>query len=420
MTWPLFYVVVAGLVAAMVLTICTPWIKARNQRYSDQLRNAQIVKQRLLELEREVAEGLISESDKEQAVTELKLALVEEAHVQSNEQNSTSSTALIVGLVISLGIAIPVYYHANHITEVQRLVAATNSVAELSEKLIAVMNDNAEITPEELQSLALAIRQRLRDTPNDEQAWLNLGRLYMSIGFSEQSVQSFERAFQLTPESANVRLSFAQALMLSGTDENLRRSRGLLLFELEQQPQNDNLLLMATVVSAQLGNLAEAEELFAKIKDKMSPSSSMYQTIVARLAELRGFTAVNESESQVNQTGITGFSITVAVSEELHTKLPASGYLFVFAQDAGSQMQVPAAVVKIPLPELPITVNLTTENAMLPTFTLAQVQQARLVARISLDGDVSAVRGELEGMTEMQVASGLLSSATITIDQEIK
>ncbi|MDM7861964.1 c-type cytochrome biogenesis protein CcmI [Alteromonas sp. ASW11-36] len=420
MTWPLFYFVVAGLLGAIVLTISLPWLRARNQRQADQLRNAQIVKQRLAELEREVTEGLISEEDKDQAVTELKLALVEESQATDTEQKNRSTPAIIVGLVISLGIAVPVYYRANHITEVKQLVAATDSVSELSDKLIAVMNDNAEITPQELQSLALAIRQRLRDTPDDEQAWLNLGRLYMSIGFSEQSVQSFERAFRLAPENTNVRLSFAQALMLSGTDENLQRSRGLLLFELEQQPQNDNLLLMATVVSAQLGNLVEAEELFAKIKDKMDPTSSMYQTIVARLDELRGIAGVNESEEPINQEGKTGFSVTVAISEELKQKLPSSGFLFVFAQDAGSQMQVPAAVVKIPLPELPVTVELTTDNAMLPTFTLAQVEQARLVARVSVDGDVSAVNGELEGVSEMQVSSGLLRSATITIDQEIK
>ena len=72
MSWPLFYFVVVGLVIALILVVSLPWIRVRNQNPIDQLRNAQIVKQRLVELEREADEGLISEADKQQAIDELK------------------------------------------------------------------------------------------------------------------------------------------------------------------------------------------------------------------------------------------------------------------------------------------------------------------------------------------------------------
>lgn len=417
MSWPLFYTVVVAFFVAMFTIISLPWLRGRNQKSIDQIRNAQIVKQRLEELEREATEGLISEKDKQQAVTELKLALVEESHISVSSKPTRSYIPLSLGLILALGIGGVVYYNGNHISEVKQLVDATESVEALSAKLIGVVEGQSDISPAELQSLTLAIRQRLRDTPNDEQAWLNLGRLYMSIGFSEQSIESFKRAFELAPENPSMRLSYAQALMLSGTDENLQRSQRMLEFELEQQPENDNIKLMLTVVTSQLGDLGNAERYFSLIRDKMSPDTQMYQTLVARLQELRQQQGISESEQGEQQTG---FKVTVNVDEAIKEKLPEQGFLFVFAQDAKSSMKMPAAVIKLPLQALPITVSLTEDNAMMPNFTLNQLEQTNLVARVSLDENVETAMGELQGSTLENVIKGQVVISNILINKEIQ
>ena len=77
MSWAEFYVVVSGLITFVLLIIAFPWLRKKSHAKQDSLSNTQIVKQRLTELDREVSEGLISESDKQQAVDELKLALVD-------------------------------------------------------------------------------------------------------------------------------------------------------------------------------------------------------------------------------------------------------------------------------------------------------------------------------------------------------
>ena len=416
MTWSFFYIIVAGLITAIVVTVSLPWLRSRNQKQTDQLRNTQIVKQRLAELEREASEGLISEDDKTTAITELKLALVDEVGSDAQTVTKHGAFGVIVGLLLAFGVAIPVYWHANHIEEVQQLVSANESVGELSQKLIGVMNGQADISPQELQSLALAIRQRLRNTPDDEQAWLNLGRLYLSIGFSEQSTQAFEKAFALAPEDPRVRLNFAQALMLSGTDEDLQRSKRLLEFERQQQPSNDNVLLMLTVVTAQLGEGQVAAAYFEQIKPRLSPQSDMYQSIVTRLEEL----GVETESNSVTQTAITGFEVTIDADPSLTERIPTDGWIFVFAQDAGSEQRLPAAVVKRPITTFPLTLQLTSEDAMLDTFTLDSIQLARIVVRLSQDEDVGPSSGELQGMTEIPVTTGQLVSTTVTIEQVIE
>jgi cytochrome c-type biogenesis protein CcmI len=417
MSWTLFFVVVAGFLIALVGIVSVPWWRIRNQTQVDKLRNAQVVKQRLDELEREASEGLISDRDKQNAITELKLALVEESTASAASNDTQSVVALTVGLVLAVSTGAIVYYNGNHLSEVQQVVKATESVKALSAKLVGVVEGQSDITPEELQSLTLAIRHRLRETPEDVQAWLNLGRLYMSIGFSEQAIAAFKRAFELAPDDPSMRLNYAQALMLSGTDENLQRAARMLTFELEQQPENDNITLMLTVVMTKIGDLDNAERYFALIKNKLSQDTPIYQTLTTRIQALRQQQGVEYTAADKSQTG---FSITVEIIDALISKLPETGFLFVFAQDAVSNMKVPAAVIKLPLQTLPLTVTLTQQNAMMPTFTLDQLQQASLIARVSADENVELTAGELQGAAQENVLTGQMVSTTIVIDQQIK
>jgi hypothetical protein len=56
----------------------------------------------------------------------------------------------------------------------------------------------------------------------------------------------------------------------------------------------------------------------------------------------------------------------------------------------------------------------------MPTFTLDQLQQASLIARVSADENVELTAGELQGAAQENVLTGQMVSTTIVIDQQIK
>ena len=126
-----------------------------------------------------------------------------------------------------------------------------------------------------------------------------------------------------------------------------------------------------------------------------------------------------ENTDEGTTDDITGFSVTVDLSDEAQKSAPKEGFLIVFAQDGASQNRMPAAVVKMPIQGFPLTVNLTTENAMMPQFTLAALSQVILTARLSLDGDVTVSSGEWQGSVESTVEKGQLSPIRITINKEL-
>ena len=428
MSWSEFYIIVSGLITLVLLIIAFPWLRSKNHAKQDSLSNTQIVKQRLVELEREVQEGLISEHDKRQAVDELKLALVDESAFESHKTGN-AKLPLAIGGVLALVCGIVVYAQVNQVGRVAKAQQAIDALPELSQQLASGNANN--LTQEDIASLALAIRQRLREEPQDDTGWMYFGRLMLSIGQEVQAIEAIDKAVSLSPSNSANRITLAQALMTTGDVNNLERAQSILLGLLQDTPQNDNLALMMAVVSAQLGDLDNTRRFYQQVEGKLPSDSDMAQRLSARIKELEG----NSSEMVLLQTGgtvqkqpsvndggnaiETGFDVTVSLSKQAYENAPKAGFLIVFAQDANSDNKMPAAVVKLPIEDFPISVSLTTDNAMMPQFTLATLSEVVITARLSKDGNVAVSEGEWQGSTEATVVANELSSLSVIINKEL-
>ena len=436
MSWSEFYIIVSGLITLVLLIVAFPWLRNKNHAKQDSLSNTQIVKQRLAELDREVQEGLISEHDKRQAVDELKLALVDESAFQSHKTGN-AKLPLAIGAVLAIACGVIVYAQVNQMGRVTQASQAIEALPELSQQLASGNANN--LTQQDIASLALAIRQRLREEPEDDTGWMYFGRLMLSIGQEVQAIEAIDKAVSLAPSNSANRITLAQALMTTGDVNNLERAQSILLGLLNDNPANDNLALMMAVVSAQLGDLENTQRFYQQVEGKLPADSDMAQRLVARITELKGntsemaalqntaaeitdtSTAQNASSEAKNTNGEaqTGFNITVNLSDGANIKAPKDGFLIVFAQDANSDNKMPAAVVKLPIEDFPVSVTLTTENAMMPQFTLATLSDVVVTARLSKDGNVAVAKGEWQGSVSASVTANEISSLSVIIDKEL-
>ncbi|MFZ8142315.1 c-type cytochrome biogenesis protein CcmI [Alteromonas macleodii] len=443
MSWSEFYIIVSGLITLVLLIVAFPWLRNKNHAKQDSLSNTQIVKQRLAELDREVQEGLISEHDKRQAVDELKLALVDESAFQSHKTGN-AKLPLAIGAVLAIACGVIVYAQVNQMGRVTQASQAIEALPELSQQLASGNANN--LTQQDIASLALAIRQRLREEPEDDTGWMYFGRLMLSIGQEVQAIEAIDKAVSLAPSNSANRITLAQALMTTGDVNNLERAQSILLGLLNDNPENDNLALMMAVVSAQLGDLENTQRFYKQVEGKLPADSDMAQRLVARIKELQGNTsemaALQNTAAEITDTPTeqnasseaknasseaqsdsseaqTGFSITVNLSDDAYMKAPKDGFLIVFAQDANSDNKMPAAVVKLPIDDFPVSVTLTTENAMMPQFTLATLSDVMVTARLSKDGNVAVSKGEWQGSVSASVTANEISSLSVIIDKEL-
>ena len=431
MSWTEFYIVVSGLMTLVLMLLAFPWLRRKNHAKADNLSNTQIVKQRLQELEREVQEGLITEHDMRVAVDELKVALVDESSFEST-RTGTAGLPLLVGGLVAVVAGVVVYASVNQFSQVQRASDAIAALPELSAQLAS--GNGSNLGPEDVANLALAIRQRLREAPEDDTGWLYLGRLMLSLGQEVQAIEAIDKAVAIKPGNTSHQITLAQALMTTGDVNNLNRAQGVLKGLLRSTPENDNLALMMAVVSAQLGDLENLTRYYGQVKDKLPAGNDIGQRLAMREQELQaqeGLVLVQDSSAKDESSGTqapanekrtstkTGFNITVNVSDEARSALPQSGFLIVFAQDATSENKMPAAVVKIPLQDFPVTIALDTDNAMMPQYTLDSLSKVTLTARVSADGDVSVSPGEWEGSQVTEVAPQNVKDINVMIEKEL-
>ena len=435
--------------------IVYPWLKDRNAKKRFEVSNTNVIKQRIQEIEREAAEGLIDPDEMQTAINEMKVALADESAFHEAQEEIAKSTSLsaksakiplIIGAIPAIIAAVWVYVDANQLSGLKDLVDASENIDELSQRiLVQPAND---VQPEEFQKYALVIRQQLRKDPDDATGWQWLGRLRMSLGQTEEAVAAFDKALKISPDSQDIRMKYAQAMMMVGDDENLQNAKRQVSYLVQVAPENRNYRLLLTVVAAQLNDSEVAFANFALIKDELSANSTLYQSLVAQLRSMGASEALlsldgresnngvaNESNSSLAgsnasvdaaindsgpQSGERGFEVTVSVANDLVNKIPASGFLIVFAQDAVSGSRVPLAVKKISLPQFPISVTLSAADAMITNMSLKNAEQVTITARISVDEDVMTRPGELQGSLVSVKVNDSMQPVALTINKEVQ
>jgi cytochrome c-type biogenesis protein CcmI len=438
-----FYLYVALFAAIALGFIVYPWLKDRNAKKRFEISNTNVIKQRIQEIEREAAEGLIDPDEMQTAIDEMKVALAEEAaffDLQQEEANNASLSAksakipLILGAIPAIIAAAWVYYDANQLSGLQDLVSATENIDELTQRIL--VNPANDVKPEEFANYALLIRQQLRKDPNDATGWQWLGRLRMSLGQTEEAVAAFEKALNIQPSSQDIRMKYAQAMMMVGDEENLQNAKRQVSYLVQVEPDNRNYRLLLTVVAAQLNDSETAFHNFGMIKDQLSANSTLYQSLVGQLRSMGApeeLLALNDiapssvanepatvPSGEIGSNVENGFDVSINIADALSGKLPANGYLIVFAQDAITGSKMPLAVKKLVLTEFPITVRLTAEDAMIPKFSLKTAELVTISARISEDEDVMTSVGELQGsLYEVKVTDNI-QAVNLTINEEVQ
>lgn len=418
----LFYLGAAVAVVICLFFIVYPWLRKSPDDSVSILTNKSLIKQRLTELHIEQQQGLLSDTDRVSSENELKLALLDEVKISDSRETNVGIPILIAAL-ISVSVGIGVYLHANQIEGVEQWQIAQQQTRELGERLISG-DGNLEL--KDLQNFALGLRTKLLDTPEDATGWMLLGRVSGALNRVDSAIQAFEKSLKFAPNNVGTLSSYAQALLMTGQEKQVLQAKNVLLHILNLEPDNTNAMGVLAIAASELGDKALALENWQRLVAFIPQTDPNYAAVNQRILQLQ--TELGEVGQQSSQTPSQGsaeglsstqVSVTIDISEELQKKLPEEGFLFVFAQETSGQVRMPAAVVKMPLGEFPLVVVLSDKNAMMPNYTLSQLQQVKLVARVSFDENVAQAAGEFQGEWIATLSSEQMTQETILIDKEL-
>lgn len=203
----LWVVLIAMVVGATALVLIPLMIRHRTPR-SRADHDLEIYRDQLVEVERDHARGLISETQVGGARTEIsrRLLAAEDARVGGG---STAKASARIGMALILGVLVPVtalgLYAQHGSPDLAGQPASQRPAAEAAA--------GAHGTQGDMPSLVARLAARLRERPNDPKGWQLLGRSLTTLERFGTAAEAYARAAALLPEDANIRSLHGEALM---------------------------------------------------------------------------------------------------------------------------------------------------------------------------------------------------------------
>ncbi|NOS72987.1 MAG: c-type cytochrome biogenesis protein CcmI [Methyloglobulus sp.] len=389
-----FWLVASAMVLIALLIILPPlWRKPDNKAADDlDQRNIKIARDRLAELQANKESGGLSQAQYDEQVAELELALSDDLELINPTINTHSQGRWLVYVLVA---AIP-FLSASLYWK----LGDYQAIGRVDEPTQASQTDSAMPSPEVINKMVAGLAEKLKAKPDNLEGWVMLGRSYKMLERYPESSDAFAHAYQLAGDKADVMLSYAEVLALSKNGDWAGTPKELVMKVLTKEPENLTGLWFAAMANAQQGDKKSAVGFLRKLEALLPADAPDKQQIRDIIANTEGQPSpVQGKVEQSTETSDISLTVQVSLANELQSSVKPEDTVFIYAQ-AITGPKMPLAIIRKQARELPLSVNLTDADSMLPNMKLSSFKQVRLLARISKFGNAMPQPGDLIGLIE--------------------
>ncbi|MBQ1783370.1 MAG: hypothetical protein II007_06945 [Gammaproteobacteria bacterium] len=269
--------------------------------------------------------------------------------------------------------------------------------------LLAQAQQGDELQPAQYEQLLIGLRARL-DEQDDAEGWRLLGRLAWDGEQGDMAFGALQRAWQLAPNDAQTQRDYGRILVMT-RDAALQQEGVALLGQLAQQPQELEALSILAFHHLDRGEREQAIGYWQQLRDRL-PEGDERRLMIDRTLE----------QLAAPPAGVT--QISVALAPQLLARIPANARLLVFAKAVGGS-PMPLAVRQLAVDQWPVSLQLSDADAMMAELKLSQFDTIEITARLTSSATVSAVAGDLEGVSGPISGDGRSQMVTVTIDRQL-
>ena len=398
--------------------------------------NVKVYREQILDLDREHANGHLSDAEWQQSRDELSVRLLQDTAVEDEPQLITQAqswrTAVVIALVFPIS-ALGLYIWLGAPEAISPMPPAS-ALAEAATEQAAAPN---------LDQIVENLASKLQADPNNLEGWVLLGRTHRSMGNLDAALSAFDRALKL---NADDELILARAEVLAA--KNQGRFDGepwrVIREVLQRDPQNYGALLLAGSASYANNRYADALEFWqrarlrlsadhpdvpnlieamstvqTKLKNPASPSSTPAAQSAQGAVPAQGSAASGTAPAAAVASAAGGAASALNVSGQvrlsaaLKSQTSPTDVVFVYAVPANGE-RMPLALLKTTVAQLPLKFTLDDSSAMLPDRKLSGASQVLVKARISKSGNAIPQSGDWEG------SLGPVKVGATGLDLEIK
>ena len=402
----IFWIAAAALLLLALAILLIPLLRGARAQVADQRQqqNIQIAREKKHTLDAQLAEGEIDQVAFDAAYLDLQTAL--ELELERDEAQDQGARGNWMALVVLL--AIPCASIALY------LVYGDYRVIDNPQLTQAAPPQPQTAAPQmSLDEMVAAAEKRLRENPDDAEAWFLLGSTYMAKQEFDAAVNAFRRCDTLMADEPGILFALADALAMQNNGSLLGEPEALVLRGLQRAPRFPNGLWLA-------GMAAEQRQDFSTAHHYWSLLLPMITDDAAAADEVRGLLAsLEQRDPKLVAKAVTGkrqLTLRIDINDELRTQASAETVVFVYAR-AMQGPPMPLAVKRLQLQDLPLTLSLDDDDAMMPSMKLSSFDQIVVGARVSFSGNPVSQSGDFYTELESVDSANPPEQIDLTIDR---
>ena len=263
-----------------------------------------------------------------------------------------------------------------------------------------------------LDEMIVAIKDRLSTNPEDAEGWFLLGRTYMGKQQYSQAVTAFQRSHDLLADEPGIMFALADALAMQNNGNLLGEPEELVKRGLELAPRFPNGLWLAGMAAEQRQDYKTAHRHWTQLLPLIADNPGSTREIKGLIAMLE------ERDPELASKAINKamLNVVVDINADLKSRAKPGAAVFIYAK-AMQGPPMPLAVRKLQLSDLPATLTLSDDDAMMPTMKLSTFDQVIVGARVSSSGNPVAQAGDFYTELEAVDSNNPPEQIVLTIDQ---
>jgi len=266
------------------------------------------------------------------------------------------------------------------------------------------------------------LAKRLESEPNDVQGWLMLGRSYTALGQLPLAQRAYQRADRLeSGRNVEALIGLAEAMVMQANGSVDPRAARLFEQALTLEPNSEKALFYSAVAAQRRGDTPLAISRFEKML-QMGPPENIRNILQEQVAQLRASVAAGATgaaaaapatgaQSATSTSETPRVIVAVSIKPALAREIAPSSTVFVFVRAPGKPGP-PLAVKRLPA-TLPVSVELTAADSMVPGLSFAPNDTVEVSAKISADGSATPKSGDLIGSVRYIVGRDFKKSIVI-------
>jgi cytochrome c-type biogenesis protein CcmH len=257
------------LVATLVLLLLPFRRRQSATEISRKQLNAAIYRDEFAELERDLAEGSLSQADYEQARAELQRRLLEDSDATVGAAAAAApSRRLPVAMLLALPVAAAVLY-----------LILGNPAA------LNPPSPERRFSADDIERMVAGLAEKLEKEPGNQQGWVMLARSYKAMGRLAEAAKAYERAGSFVEGSADLLLDYADTqASVSGFSDKVRQ---LIDKALKLEPTHPMGLWLRGTAAYEAKQYGKAVADWETLLKQLPPDSEDAKVLQANIAEVR-------------------------------------------------------------------------------------------------------------------------------------